>query len=100
MKLTHLSLFSGIGGIDLAAEGAVESCLGGMFTGLPTGVDGSLRWPAPPGEQYEWEPPRIAVGVKDRVSRIKCLGNAVVPAQIYPILKAISEIERWYNEQI
>jgi hypothetical protein len=50
-------------------------------------------WPAGPGEQYEWEPPRIATGVKDRVSRLKCLGNAVCPQQIYPILKAIAEVE-------
>jgi DNA (cytosine-5)-methyltransferase 1 len=50
-------------------------------------------WPAGPGEQYEWEPPRIATGIKDRVSRLKCLGNAVCPQQIYPILKAIAEVE-------
>jgi len=56
------------------------------------------HWPAGPGEQYPWEPPRIAKGVKDRVARLKALGNAVVPAQVYPILKAISEIERRLSE--
>jgi len=39
----------------------------------------------------DWEPPRIATGVKDRVQRLKALGNAVVPQQAYPILKAIAE---------
>ena len=37
--------------------------------------------------------PRIAEGVKDRVNRLKCLGNAVVPAQFYPIFKAIWEVK-------
>ncbi len=49
-------------------------------------------WPAGPGEQHEWEPPRIATGVKDRVNKLKALGNAVVPAQVYPILRAIMKV--------
>jgi hypothetical protein len=36
-------------------------------------------WPAPPGPQHDWEPPRVAVGVKDRVKRLKALGNGQVP---------------------
>lgn len=36
---------------------------------------------------------RVAHGVSCRVDRIKALGNAVVPAQFYPIFKAIWEAE-------
>lgn len=43
--------------------------------------------------QYDWEPPRVAIGVKDRVGRLKALGNAVNPVQIYPILAAIKAID-------
>ena len=64
MELTHLSLFTGIGGLDLAAEWAIEPDVG-----------------------------RVANGIPNRVDRLKCLGNAVVPAQAYPIFKAIAEIE-------
>lgn len=42
------------------------------------------------------EPPlgRVANGVPNRMDRIRCLGNAVVPAQFYPIFAAIAEVER------
>lgn len=46
------------------------------------------RWTAEP------ELGRVADGISDRLDRIKSLGNAVVPQQIYPIFKAIMEIER------
>jgi DNA (cytosine-5)-methyltransferase 1 len=75
--MTHLSLFTGIGGIDLAAEWA-------GFT-----ADGLSYW--------AYEPdgiPRVATGIKNRGDRLKCLGNAVVPQQIYPILAAIAEMEK------
>jgi hypothetical protein len=34
------------------------------------------------------------------VSRLRALGNAVVPAQAYPIFRAIAEAEAFYDEHI
>ena len=45
-------------------------------------------WPAEP------ELDRVAYGIPNRVDRIKCLGNAVVPQQFYPFFAAIAEIEK------
>lgn len=44
-------------------------------------------WQAEPGLG------RVANGVPDRVDRLRCLGNAVVPYQAYPIFAAIAEME-------
>lgn len=44
-------------------------------------------WAAEPGVG------RVAHGIPNRVERIRCLGNAVVPQQFYPIFRAIAEIE-------
>ena len=45
-------------------------------------------WPAEPNVR------RVVNGVPHRVDRLKCLGNAVVPQQFYPVFQAIADIER------
>jgi len=57
-----------------------QSRLGGMVNGFSLWLD-------------EPRIPRVATGIKHRVERLRCLGNAVVPQQIYPILKGIAAIE-------
>lgn len=72
----------------------VESCLGRDFDGLSAWLDRvRAGW-----ADGTWEAgiPRIETGVKNRVPRLKTLGNAVVPAQFYPVFKAIADIERGY----
>lgn len=49
-----------------------------------------------PGRDYwETEPDvgRVADGIPNRVDRLKCLGNAVVPQQFYPVFRAIAMLE-------
>lgn len=50
---------------------------------------------------WEWWPAepdvgRVAHGIPSRVDRLKCLGNAVVPAQFFPIFQAIYHV--FYEE--
>ena len=47
------------------------------------------------GEWWAAEPGvgRVANGIPHRVDRLKCLGNAVVPEQFYPVFQAIADIE-------
>lgn len=87
-----------------------KSTVGREFDGLSRRLDRDQRddsedaypyqpWPAGPGEpQHEWEAPRVtSAHIPNRAARLKALGNAVCPQQIYPILRAI--IEQWRIEQ-
>jgi DNA (cytosine-5)-methyltransferase 1 len=65
-------------------DGTAKSSMGGGATGIPAGLD--RPWPAGPGEtQAAWEPARTNTRVQNRQQRLKALGNAIVPAQFYPI---------------
>lgn len=83
-----------------AAWGQTQSRLGGGADGIPAWLDSNRdTWPALQGEpQHDWEPPRTIDAAprvrrgspSDRRPRLKALGNAVVPAQVYPLLVAMS----------
>jgi DNA (cytosine-5)-methyltransferase 1 len=64
--------------------------LGGVAHGPPHWMDG--YWLVEP------DIPRVAKGIKNRVARLKALGNCVVPMQAYPIFLAIAEIEKLSGE--
>lgn len=79
---------------DRRSARELESRLGGVLDGASTWLD-QMRWPAPPGErQYPWEPSRTITPKRDkeRALRLRALGNAIVPQQIYPILYCILHI--------
>jgi len=81
---------------DRMGRRATQPDMGRGDDGLSSWLDGvRAGW-----TDGTWEAgiPRIAVGVPDRVSRLKCLGNAVVPAQFYPVFKAIYDIEERRND--
>lgn len=55
----------------------------------PAVPNDQLVWtpfPAGPGPQYDWEPPRVTTRKDGRRKRLRCLGNAIVPACLEAIL--------------
>lgn len=69
-----------------------ESRVGRGYDGLPYWMD-SVRAGWADGS-WELGIPRVTGKISDRANRLKCLGNAVVPAQFYPIFKVIFDIEK------
>lgn len=84
----------GLGGTDNQAGksnigyGGAQSRLGGVANGFPIEMDGRKLWKREPVGV-----PRITEDTENRALRLKTLGNAVCPPQVYPILKCIADIE-------
>lgn len=73
-----------------------------VYDTMCSGCAGDARWEQlqelADGRCWAIEPDvgRVAHGIPARVDRLKCLGNAVVPQQAYPIFKALmEEMDRW-----
>ena len=79
-----------------------ESGSEAVYDAMCSGCAGDARWGESQvladGRCWAAEPDvgRVAHGVPARVDRLKCLGNAVVPQQAYPIFRALKEeLDRW-----
>jgi DNA (cytosine-5)-methyltransferase 1 len=89
---------SGCGGVENVAHTEIPRLEGTNTEGYSctdgwVRQSGSGRW-CPDWWRVEPGVGRVADGVSSRMDRLKALGNAVVPQQVYPILKAIADIER------
>lgn len=76
-------------------SGQSQSILGRDPYGISRRMD-CTRWPSGPQEpQHEWEPPRVTTErEKNRVARLKALGNAIVPQCAEWVARCIVAYER------
>ena len=71
-----------------AGKALPQPGLGRVADGFPAQMDGHSLWAEEPADI-----PRLAEEVPNRSKRMKTLGNAVSPPQVFPILKYIADIE-------
>ena len=83
---------SGQGEFGGSSGRSAEPRLGRVDDGLP-------GWLVRDWWRIEPDIPRVSKGIKDRVNRLKALGNAVVPAWAYLIFLAITHTNREVAEQ-
>ena len=67
-----------------AAEGSIRSSIRGMVDGIPEGLHKDVMWQKEPEDIN-----RVSMGVKDRVQRLKGLGNSICPQVAYEIMKLL-----------
>ncbi len=98
----------GVGGVGKPIKAMANTNSTGLQESARPGLGGiqeevgSSTWGEPgrgapaTGDYWSVEPTvgRVAHGVPHRVDRLRCLGNAVVPQQVYPILAVIAQIEK------
>lgn len=65
-----------------------QSRLDGVVNGFSVEMDGHKLWQREPKVVL-----RITDETENRAARLKTLGNAVCPPQVFPILKCIADIE-------